>query len=154
LYADFHALRHTFITSLGRAGVELRTAQELAGHSSPIQTARYSHRRLHDLAGAVEMLPRFLPDRPDQSDALRATGTDGKAAAKWFAKRVGPAGISRHREASAGIWKGMEEVRAACHKSLSDAPIGTVRHSAASPGISVGMGLEPTTCRSTVRTPR
>jgi site-specific recombinase XerD len=27
LYADFHALRHTYITELGRAGVELRTAQ-------------------------------------------------------------------------------------------------------------------------------
>jgi integrase len=53
LYADFHALRHTYITALGCAGLELRTAQELAGHSSPILTARYSHHRLHDLAGAV-----------------------------------------------------------------------------------------------------
>jgi hypothetical protein len=25
LFADFHSLRHTYITSLGRAGVELRT---------------------------------------------------------------------------------------------------------------------------------
>ena len=28
-------------------------------------TARYSHRRLHDLAGAVEQLPNFLPGQGD-----------------------------------------------------------------------------------------
>src|SRR5262249_55757873 len=52
LYADFHALRHTYLTLGGRAGIDLRTLQELAGHSTPVLTARYSHRRLHDLAGA------------------------------------------------------------------------------------------------------
>lgn len=60
-YADFHALRHTFLTLLGRNGVDLRTAQELAGHSTPILTARYSHRGLHDLAGAVGKLPPLVP---------------------------------------------------------------------------------------------
>jgi integrase len=76
LFADFHALRHTYLTLGGRAGIDLRTLQELAGHSTPTLTARYSHRRLHDLAGAVEKLPRFLPkDRPE-AEALRATGTD------------------------------------------------------------------------------
>jgi integrase len=79
LYADFHSLRHTYLTLGGRAGIDLRTLQELAGHHSPILTARYSHRRLYDLAGAVEKLPRFLPDRPDAAArALRATGTDGQ----------------------------------------------------------------------------
>ena len=39
-------------------------------------TMRYSHRRLHDLAGAVEKLPMFLPDRMPGREALRATGTD------------------------------------------------------------------------------
>jgi hypothetical protein len=56
-YADFHSLRHTFLTSLGKSGVELRTAQLLAGHSSPTITARYSHRSLADLADAVRKLP-------------------------------------------------------------------------------------------------
>src|SRR5262249_22835322 len=78
LYADFHALRHTYLTLGGRAGIDLRTLQELAGHSSPQLTARYSHRRLYDLAGAVEKLPRFLPDQQSvAAEALRATGTDG-----------------------------------------------------------------------------
>lgn len=56
-FADFHALRHSYLTLLGRSGVDLRTAQVLAGHSSPMLTARYTHRRLDDLAGAVAKLP-------------------------------------------------------------------------------------------------
>jgi integrase len=78
LFADFHALRHTYLTLLGRNGVDLRTSQELAGHSTPVLTARYSHRRLYDLAGAVEKLPRFLPSGAEASDVptLGATGTD------------------------------------------------------------------------------
>jgi hypothetical protein len=56
-----------------------RTQQELAGHSTPLLTARYSHRRLQDLAGAVEKLPAFLPGCEDRPDAkvLPATGTEG-----------------------------------------------------------------------------
>ncbi len=85
LYADFHALRHTYLTLGGRAGIDLRTLQELAGHSTPTLTARYSHRRLYDLAGAVERLPNFLPDGATEAEsvalpaaaALPATGTDG-----------------------------------------------------------------------------
>jgi integrase/recombinase XerC len=78
LFADFHALRHSYLTLGGRAGIDLRTLQELAGHSTPVLTARYSHRRLHDLAGAVEKLPNFLPTTETGSEAaaLRPTGTD------------------------------------------------------------------------------
>jgi hypothetical protein len=58
----------------------LKTLQELAGHHSPLLTARYSHRRLHDLAGAIEKLPNFLPGTQDGSEAraLRTTGTEGQ----------------------------------------------------------------------------
>ena len=79
LFADFHALRHSFLTLGGRVGIDLRTLQELAGHSSPTLTARYSHRRLYDLAGAVEKLPPLFPSEEDSSESLRATGTDGSA---------------------------------------------------------------------------
>ena len=61
LFADFHALRHSYITALGGSGVDLRSAQELAGHSTPALTSRYMHVRLHDLAGSVGKLPSFLP---------------------------------------------------------------------------------------------
>jgi hypothetical protein len=79
-YADFHSLRHTYLTMLGRHGVDLRTAQELAGHSTPLLTARYSHRRLYDLAGAIEKLPTLVPTsepnfEPNTAE-LRRTGTD------------------------------------------------------------------------------
>jgi Phage integrase family len=68
-HADFHALRHSYLTLLGRGVVDLRTAQELAGHSTPVLTARYSHRGLNDLAVAVGRLPSLMP----------AAGTDGSS---------------------------------------------------------------------------
>ena len=78
LYADFHSLRHSYLTLGARAGIDLRTLQELAGHSTPTLTARYTHRRLHDLAGAIEQLPSLLPKDPaTEAPALRSTGTEG-----------------------------------------------------------------------------
>ena len=84
-HADFHSLRHSYLTMLGRHGVDLRTAQELAGHSKPELTARYTHRRLHDLTGAVGKLPNLLPTGPNvnaEATPLRLTGTDSGAALK------------------------------------------------------------------------
>ncbi|HYH67517.1 MAG TPA: tyrosine-type recombinase/integrase [Urbifossiella sp.] len=76
-YADFHALRHSYLTRGGRAGIDLRTLQELAGHSDPVLTARDSHRRLYDLAGAVEKLPPLVPTTNAEGMPLRLTGTHG-----------------------------------------------------------------------------
>ena len=104
-YADFHALRHTYLTMLGRNGVDLRTAQELAGHSTPLLTARYSHRRLYDLTAAVEKLPNLVPttDRNDGEIPLRMTGTEGASAAKSVVPGAVPdavtGGIGPHRTA-------------------------------------------------------
>lgn len=94
LFADFHALRHSYLTLGGRSGIDLRTLQELAGHSTPELTARYSHRRLSDLAGAVGKLPNFLPQagspvctgfvqtdatsRDDLSQSDREQGVEGR----------------------------------------------------------------------------
>ena len=78
MYADFHALRHTYLTLGGRAGIDLRTLQELAGHSTSKLTERYTHVRLHDLAGAVDKMPSFLPTLPaDEAASMKATGTEG-----------------------------------------------------------------------------
>lgn len=52
----WHDLRHTFISRLVMAGVDLKTVQELAGHKSITMTARYSHLAPQHLAGAVDKL--------------------------------------------------------------------------------------------------
>ncbi len=57
LFADFHALRHTYITNLARHGVPLAIAQKLARHSTPVLTAaRYTHIDLADQHREVEKL--------------------------------------------------------------------------------------------------
>jgi integrase len=81
LFADFHAMRHSYLSLGGRAGIDLRTLQELAGHSDSKLTERYTHVRLHDLAGAVEKLPSILPQDRPEGEALRATGTDASTPA-------------------------------------------------------------------------
>jgi hypothetical protein len=75
-FADFHSLRHSYLTLGSRSGIDLRALQELAGHSTSKLTERYSHRRLYDLAGAVEKLPNVLPEenpprRPSRQPARR-----------------------------------------------------------------------------------
>jgi integrase len=39
----FHSLRHTYISRLVMAGVDIRTVQELAGHKTITMTMRYAH---------------------------------------------------------------------------------------------------------------
>jgi integrase len=58
LYADFHALRHSFITFLEQSGASPNTAKELARHSDIRLTLdRYCHANLTSLAEAVQRLP-------------------------------------------------------------------------------------------------
>lgn len=57
---DFHALRHTFITNLARAGVHPKKAQILARHSSSALTMEYyTHLDDDDMDDAVESIPDF-----------------------------------------------------------------------------------------------
>lgn len=57
-YADFHAIgRHTYITNVVRTG-GLAVAQELARHSTPILTKRYTHLERRDLDKGLAGLPR------------------------------------------------------------------------------------------------
>jgi integrase len=79
---DFHALRHSYITLLSKAGVSPKVAQELARHSTIDLTMNvYTHVNMHDLAGAVAGLPPLVPSGPARDDlALAATGTDGRRA--------------------------------------------------------------------------
>ena len=77
-YADFHALRHTFITNLVRGGVHPKVAQTLARHSTITLTMdRYSHTVLGEQIEALNVLPDLATDRP-QTDPLKSTGTDDR----------------------------------------------------------------------------
>ena len=76
--ADFHALRHSFITLLQRSGVHPKLAQELARHSDIRLTMNvYTHARLHDLAGAVDGLPSLLPAGRQEEAAAPHGGRHG-----------------------------------------------------------------------------
>ncbi len=89
-YADFHALRHTFITLLAQSGVHPKTAQSLARHSTITLTMdRYSHSVVGDHASALDRLPDF--DRP-KAGAARATGTDDRPVLSQNLSRSGGRG--------------------------------------------------------------
>src|SRR5216683_2177551 len=80
LFADFPALRHSYITLLSRTGASAKVTQELARHSDVRLTMnRYTHVALYDLTAAVEKLPFFLPPYPNHRQPLAATGTDQAA---------------------------------------------------------------------------
>lgn len=75
---DFHAQRHTYISGIVAGGCSVKTAQELARHSTPALTiGRYAHARLHDLTAALDALPDLQsPEANATPQALAATGTD------------------------------------------------------------------------------
>jgi integrase len=78
LYADFHALRHSYIALLEKSGATLKEAMQLARHSDPKLTmAVYGRAQLHDLGRAVERLPDLMTGPTPSERALKATGTDG-----------------------------------------------------------------------------
>jgi integrase len=75
--ADFHALRHTYISRLVRSGANVKVAQELARHSTPMLTlGRYAHVEVLDQTKALDALPS-IDVVPAHREAGRATGTDG-----------------------------------------------------------------------------
>jgi integrase len=77
LYADFHALRHSYIALLDRSGATLKEAMQLARHSDPKLTmAVYGRAQLHDLGQAVRRLPSLLDAGSPEREAVRATGTE------------------------------------------------------------------------------
>jgi len=86
--ADFHALRHSFITALARGGVHPKTAQDSARHSDiNLTMGRYTHTLMEGRATALETLPDL--SKPSKGAQARATGTDGKSVfATCFATQV------------------------------------------------------------------
>ena len=81
-YADLHSLRHSYITRLGIADVSLTVAQRLARHSTPTLTANvYTHVRLADQRAALARAFQAAPSPAPETEAARATGTDGAVVA-------------------------------------------------------------------------
>ena len=78
-FADFHSLRHSFISNVGKSGATVKEAQRLARHSTSALTLDvYTHIGLHDERRAVENLPKLHnPDQKGRAVALK-TGTDDK----------------------------------------------------------------------------
>ena len=135
-HADFHALRHSYLTMLGRNGVDLRTVQELAGHSTPTLTARYSHVRLKDMAGAVGKLPALVPVVPPANpevgeNALRPTGTEG---ATGVVPGVVTGGIRGHFTAPSGNLRIVGSAEGDGTETLEKQGAGADLHRPASPG--------------------
>ena len=66
-YADFHGLRHTFISNLCRAGVMPQTAQVLARHSDIKLTMNiYTHVAPEEQAAAIRQLPGLADLKADE----------------------------------------------------------------------------------------
>ena len=66
-----HDFRHTFIDNFVESGGDLVQTQNLAGHASPVTTARYDRRGQRGLRDAVDRMPIVVPVLPaeDAPDA-------------------------------------------------------------------------------------
>jgi integrase len=96
--ADFHALRHTFISNLASNGVHPKLAKELARHSTITLTMdRYSHVGLLDMNGALECLPN-VPNRSEERQRAAATGTESVSVAPKVA--LDPVQLRNYQESS------------------------------------------------------
>jgi integrase len=80
-FADFHALRHTYITNVVKSGASPKIAQSLARHSKITLTMdTYTHMNLYDQKAALEALPNLpclneVSSRSEEVAKLK-TGTD------------------------------------------------------------------------------
>src|SRR5512135_181628 len=85
--ADFHALRHSYITALAKSNAPVKVVQSLARHSTPTLTLGiYSHIGLYDQTAALDALPSLDGKAPTEEPAsMQATGTDGQSISERFA---------------------------------------------------------------------
>ena len=85
--ADFHALRHSYITALAMSRAPVKVIQSLARHSTPVLTlGTYAHVGLYDQTAALDALPGPAPATPEPEAArMAATGTGGRTHRKTFA---------------------------------------------------------------------
>jgi integrase len=107
---DLYALRHTYITALGKAGLPIKVHQTLARHSDPKLTLNvYSHLSLHDTAQAVESLPDLFQP-PPKPEAMVATGTDHQPINNRFAPLLPHVGDANSRIESDAVASAQPEI--------------------------------------------
>ncbi len=105
-FADFHALRHSYISLITQGGAHPKLAQRLARHSDiNLTMGRYSHTVLADEAQALDSLPSFpsvVSCEQIEAERIVATGTDGRqnVLPSCLPKRGSFSCISGHRDAS------------------------------------------------------
>ncbi|HVK19159.1 MAG TPA: tyrosine-type recombinase/integrase [Fimbriiglobus sp.] len=148
LYADLHALRHSFVALLDRSGASLREAMTLARHSDPKLTMRtYGRLRLADLGSAVGRLPSLTPGTGAGSPvaALPATGTDGRHGPRHVPEHVPASDSGRERLRTGGGEDATGPLPSSPVFQGNDDRRGPVRVSEEAPRV----GLEPTTNRLT-----
>jgi site-specific recombinase XerC len=134
-YADFHSLRHTFISNLARAGVHPKTAIELARHKKlELTLGVYTHMLRGDSARALEPLPGISEAEPAEAGktALAGTGTgDGRAPVRaQYARKAYPRG--RTEEGRGKPWQDGQAGDGGAdrgHKSLPRTGISKARQS-------------------------
>jgi len=123
--ADFHALRHTFISNLTRSGVPAKVAQSLARHGSiGLTMDTYSHIGLYDERAALDVLPSLpslMASEQEKPAALiaRRTGTDdlpieqGESAYKPAYKKLAKTAYSDEDESSLVGTRGESDINKA-----------------------------------------
>jgi integrase len=68
----FHSLRHSFNSNLANAGVAEEIRMKLTGHSSKAVHTQYTHFEVDALKNAMNSVPFFNRQKPDQSPASQA----------------------------------------------------------------------------------
>jgi integrase len=68
-----HTMRHTAITKLVQAGVDLPTIQRISGHKTLTMVLRYAHVHGGHIDQAIRAIGRTLPQRPGNETAVTIT---------------------------------------------------------------------------------
>ena len=75
--ADFHSLRHSFVSSLARSDAPVKMIRTLARHSTPTPTLGvYAHVGIQDQAVALDALPAQGQPTPAAGSPAPPVGTD------------------------------------------------------------------------------
>jgi site-specific recombinase XerD len=68
-----HVMRHTSITNLVEAGVDLPTIQKISGHKTLAMVLRYAHVHDHHIDRAIRAIGRSIPEPTENKTTDTAT---------------------------------------------------------------------------------